>query len=266
MWKLVVAVIVVAVSVVVLVLYLAALGTSTSSQGNSAVAELAARRARSSGPSDNARQADRRKLSSGYNQASTQTTASGSMMISIKQRSQSQQTSTRFVKLDFDGSPLPDDAESWHCAQSQETGLVWEVKRFDGGLRDNEHTYTWLLSAVDSTENRSGVPDGGQCLFSRCDAVGYIDEINKLGLCGSHQWRLPTFAELDTLLDRDFYDPVINQRVFIHTRSGRYMTSTATASNSPLIMYIDFFNGASFGGRKDLGYFIRLVSSDDGRP
>lgn len=264
MWKLVVAVIVVAASIALLLLFLASLGTRTS-----ALATIDPAEQRTISPPIQAGSLDQKPATqlstSDYNQASSKTQADGSMMISIKQRSQSQQTSTRFVKLDFDGKPLPDDAESWHCAQSQETGLVWEVKRFDGGLRDNEHTYSWLLSDAQSDNRPVGVRDGGQCRFSRCDAAGYIKEINNRGLCGSKQWRLPTFAELETLLDRDFYDPVINQRVFIHTQPGRYMTSTATASNSPLIMYIDFFNGASFGGRRDLGYYIRLVSSGDDR-
>jgi hypothetical protein len=42
---------------------------------------------------------------------------------------------------------------------------------------------------------------------------------------------LPTFAGLDTLPDRDFYDPVINQRIFIHTRPYRYLTATTLQRN-----------------------------------
>jgi hypothetical protein len=188
------------------------------------------------------------------------------MMITIKQRRQTQQTNTRFTKMDFDGNPLPDDADSWHCAQSRETGLVWEVKRFDGGLRDNDHTYTWFAPGSGIAATAAGVEDGGECRFSSCDSHGYIEQINRLELCGRNRWRLPTFAELDTLLDRDFYDPVINQRIFIHTRPGRYLTSTAMGGASPLVMYIDFFNGTSFGGRKNLDYHIRLVSDSTGKP
>ena len=178
------------------------------------------------------------------------------LMITIKQRTNRQQTGTRYAKLDYRGQPLPEDADSWHCARDVESGLIWEVKRFDGGVRDNDHTYSWY----DPNAGESGREDGGECLFSSCDSRGYIAEINSLELCGRNDWRLPTFAELDTLLDRDYYDPVINQRIFIHTRPYRYMTATTLKRNPQLMMYVDFFNGTSFGGRKVLDYHIRLVS------
>ena len=47
-----------------------------------------------------------------------------------------------------------------------------------------------------------GTQNGGTCTGEiRCDTQAYIDEVNKNGLCGYKDWRLPTPTELYGLLD-----------------------------------------------------------------
>ena len=48
-----------------------------------------------------------------------------------------------FTKLDRNGYPLPDSAMNWDCVRDNVTGLIWEIKTNDGGLRDWDWTYTW---------------------------------------------------------------------------------------------------------------------------
>ena len=84
--------------------------------------------------------------------------------------------------------------------------------------------------------------------------------MNRLQLCGSGQWRLPSFGELDGLIDRNYYNPTINQVFFPHARGTVYWTSTELQNNPELVMQIDFFNGMSTAVRKDLSYAVRLVS------
>jgi len=48
-----------------------------------------------------------------------------------------------FTKLDSDGSVLPANAVNRSCVRDNVTGLVWEVKSNDGGLRDRSWTYSW---------------------------------------------------------------------------------------------------------------------------
>jgi len=41
-----------------------------------------------------------------------------------------------FTKIDENGDDLPASATSWNCVRDNVTGLIWEVKTDDGGLRE----------------------------------------------------------------------------------------------------------------------------------
>ena len=56
------------------------------------------------------------------------------------------------TKLDDQGKPLPIYAATWACVKDNATGLIWEEKTNDQGLRDKEWTYTWH----DSDANNNG--------------------------------------------------------------------------------------------------------------
>lgn len=68
------------------------------------------------------------------------------------------------------------------------TGLTWEVKSSDGGLRDKERRYSNL---------GTGAAD---------DTSGYVRAVNAIKLCGYDDWRLPTRNELMTVLNGDCID------------------------------------------------------------
>ena len=76
-----------------------------------------------------------------------------------------------FTKLDADGAPLPAAAPDWVCVRDNLTGLVWEVKSDDGGLRDKDWTYTWYNPDPATNGGSAGTPDGGDNCFDavRCD-------------------------------------------------------------------------------------------------
>ncbi len=112
-----------------------------------------------------------------------------------------------FTKLDENGDALPADAEEWWCVRDNVTGLIWEVKTEAEGLRNAHNTYTWYSSRIsdlrlDEAEllEQYG-KDGGECVGSRCDTEGYVEEVNRVGLCGRNDWRLPSNAELVNLFD-----------------------------------------------------------------
>lgn len=46
-----------------------------------------------------------------------------------------------YTKLDSFGKPLPNDAIDWACVRDNTTGLIWETKTDDGGLRDKDWRY-----------------------------------------------------------------------------------------------------------------------------
>lgn len=84
---------------------------------------------------------------------------------------------------------LGSGADDWACTYDQTTGLEWEVKTADGGLRDRGNRYT-------------NVGDD-----SSTDASGYVTAANAQGLCGAGDWRLPTTYELQGLDDFDRASP-----------------------------------------------------------
>lgn len=54
-----------------------------------------------------------------------------------------------YTKIANDGSELSKTvklgtgAKDWACTKDNNTGLIWEVKTNDGGLRDKDWKYTW---------------------------------------------------------------------------------------------------------------------------
>jgi hypothetical protein len=110
-----------------------------------------------------------------------------------------------FVKLDASGAPLADQGAAfsttpWDCVRDNVTGLTWEVKPDDNGLRDRDWTFTWFdRSGSDSGER--GMPNGGECAdTTNCDTQKYIAAVNAAGLCSLNDWRLPSRSELSSLV------------------------------------------------------------------
>lgn len=174
----------------------------------------------------------------------------------VLQGNQHKQRDTQFTKIDFDGQVLPDTALRWSCARDQRTGLLWETKLFDAGISDVENRYSWY----DPARPAQGVKNREICYDILCDTHAYTLEMNRLELCGSTQWRLPFFAELETLLDRGYFNPVINQEIFFNTRGASYWTQSQLENNPEIVMQIDFFNGTSSPAPVHFKLAVRLVS------
>lgn len=106
-----------------------------------------------------------------------------------------------FTKLDAAGKELPANAKVWVCVRDNVTGLIWEAKTGDGGLRDKEHSYSWYNPDPTTNGGLAGERHRGTCTGSRCDTQAYVEAVNGLGLCGFRNWRLPTLVELRSLVD-----------------------------------------------------------------
>ncbi len=174
----------------------------------------------------------------------------------LLQGRQKMQVATKFTKTGFNGQTLPDSALQWSCARDIKTGLLWETKLFDAGVSDVEHRYSWY----DPARTTRGYKNNGDCYGIECDTHAYTREMNRLGLCGSRRWRVPTFLELESLLDRDYFNPVINQGIFYHARGASYWTQTQLQDNPEMVMQIDFFNGTSSPAPIRFKLAVRLVS------
>lgn len=134
----------------------------------------------------------------------------------------------KYVGLGSDGEELP-EGESGACVLDRFTGLVWEVKTDDGGLRDHRHTYSWFDPEEDAGGELDyrGRPDGGRCSGSACDTHAYLEAVNAVELCGYHDWRMPSRDELGSISDprKTATPPTINTVYFPYAQPGEYWSA-----------------------------------------
>ena len=152
-----------------------------------------------------------------------------------------------YTGLDDTGA---EDDRSPVCLRDEVTGLVWEVKTFDGGLRDQNNTYSYS------------------------DAEQYAADVNALnggaGLCGRNDWRLPTVRELESILDYSRDRRTAFRTKFQNVQAGPYWTQTESVVTAGERWIVDFRSARTFSTPEagDLagGVYARLVSGTGPEP
>ena len=138
----------------------------------------------------------------------------------------------------------------------QATGLEWEKKRnFDAKAdpadpRDADNVYAWTAT------RRGKAADGS--VFTK-----FLAALNAPGSCFAQHcdWRLPTFAELQTILvstepcaSRPCIDPI-----FGPTATGIYWSGEESAWHPVRAWYIFFLGGLKTTAPKDASHHVRAV-------
>jgi Protein of unknown function (DUF1566)/Bacterial Ig-like domain len=136
-------------------------------------------------------------------------------------------------KLGFSFSAVPGG-----CVTDNVTGLMWEVKTDDGGLRDKDNTYTNEVA-------------GGS-------ASTFVTNVNSAGLCGFNDWRLPTADELQSIVDYGTSRPAIDATWFPNAIGGYHWSSSPYVD--PAYAWSGEFNVGSFAfSLRTAGFNVRLV-------
>jgi hypothetical protein len=146
------------------------------------------------------------------------------------------------------------------------TGTLWEVKT-TSGLRSQDHAYLWYKSDPKTNGGTVGYPDGyteyqstfrageqiavtmnGKCSSpGNCDTEKFAAEVNRTGLCGKTNWRVPTRKELGSLVDYGQSSPSIEPEYFPNTLNTSYWTDTADQTSTPYAWCIEFNHGITQG-------------------
>ncbi len=168
----------------------------------------------------------------------------------------------RYTKIANSGADLPvsavpgNETSQWACTRDNTTGLIWEIKTVDGGLRDTNKVYTnydthySIQSGIDTASN----------------SIGLLNAVNAAALCGSAAWRMPSLGELATLKNGDYASvslntPAIDPTYFPNTQATSYWTNTPITYALSNAWAADF--GWSYlidgGGRRYYRYPVRLV-------
>jgi len=158
------------------------------------------------------------------------------------------------------GDPLLGNGDDeWACTQDNVTGLMWEVKTDDGGLRDKDWEYSWYSTDSPTNGGHAGSPDmaNGCSSVARCDTQKYQSDINTITpLCGYTDWRIPSRRELLTITS---VTRISVHDHFPHTQYSQYWTATSDATQTYRAWIVDFYLHNTWLGNKTASTYLRLV-------
>jgi pimeloyl-ACP methyl ester carboxylesterase len=174
-------------------------------------------------------------------------------------------TSDKYTKIDSNGNALDASATSWDCVKDNTTGLMWEVKTNDGGLRDQKWGYTWY----DSNDAYKGTSSGTDICKTkgRCDTEKYTQDVNAQTLCGKKDWRIPNrdesmtlvFCTVGGILFRCFDES--KSSYFPNTKTSWFWSSLTFVSNMGYVAWAFSIDGSSGWDSVSNHNRVRLVRS-----
>lgn len=182
-----------------------------------------------------------------------------------------------FTKLDDNGDELPSDSSNYACVRDNVTGLIWEIKTVSSAgvpntpLRDSKNTYNWHFPDG-STGGEDGTAAGAltSCPSAAdCGLETYTIEVNATVYCGAANWRVPTIAELQTIVDysKDSDSNAVETDLFIDMPSSAlqdhlyFWTSETSADGGGKFSawVIGFEDGNDNSRAKASTAYVRLV-------
>ena len=131
------------------------------------------------------------------------------------------------------------------------TELVWEKKTADAGAQDWNNVLTWTAPDGDSTDEDGSV------------FTTFLSNLNSSGFAGANVWRLPTLAELMTLVNQPYpctTSPCIDSALGPYTRTDSfYWSATTMPGNRSGAWGVEFNHGAVVNAHKSSADYVRAV-------
>jgi hypothetical protein len=123
-----------------------------------------------------------------------------------------------FTKISAAGNTLPDNSTEWACVMDNITNLIWEVKTEFGPF------------------------NAGSNLYNLADGRSYVDEYNLNNVCGKSDWRLPSFLELQNIINFTVNEGEIDTLLFPFITNSIFLTNTIGNPAGDTIMTISLSN------------------------
>lgn len=134
-------------------------------------------------------------------------------------------------------------------------------ERFDASgetVADTKTTLTWMRCAIGQQWTGSACAGEPQAMGWN-EAATMVERLNREGYAGRNDWRLPMLPELASIVERQCFNPRMNEAVFPGAPS-RVFWSSMEKSGSPNRAYtLDFGGGAAQATLKDYKGVVRLV-------
>lgn len=175
----------------------------------------------------------------------------------------------RFVALDPTGRVVEPDAERpHHCVHDRYTDLLWQAEPDDRSGNTRGNTFSWYSSDPERHMGNPGLMDGGACDLARCDTEALVAAVNTRGLCGHHDWRLPSRDEALSLLDRARVETgmTLDTDYFPDAVAGEYWTASTFRYHPPGAWAVDTRHALDRVDVKTAAKAVRLVRGPEFRP
>jgi len=125
-------------------------------------------------------------------------------------------------------------------------------------VKDNATSLFWMRCAVGQQWDGKSCSGKTQILDWQA-AMVLVDKINAQGIAGHSDWRMPMVPELASIVERQCFNPRMNEKVFPGAPSEIFWTSMEKMGTNNYAYTLDFGGGAAMATVKHQPAAVRLV-------
>jgi hypothetical protein len=125
-------------------------------------------------------------------------------------------------------------------------------------VTDKDTTLSWTRCAIGQHWGGNACV-GEATSMNWSEAMAMVNLFNQHGLAGHKDWRLPAIPELASIVERQCFNPRVNEVVFPGAPSKVFWTSMEKVGTTDLAYSLDFGGGNAKATLKDFKGAVRLV-------
>lgn len=125
------------------------------------------------------------------------------------------------------------------CVKNNLTGLTWEGKTNNGGVRDAANLYTYYTDTtqLQKWDGSTYINPSAAEVAASTNVIGYISTVNTSNLCGYSDWRLPTDVEFSGSTAFTYFGSPWSPNIFPSYSSQYYWESNNSGAPHLGLLY-----------------------------